>query len=187
MIEITDTDIKYSEQILLKEGHSFDEERINFINNYSTIDLQAVPGSGKTTALLAKLLILERKMPFTDGSGVLILSHTNAAVDEIHERIGKHATKLFHYPNFVGTIQSFVDAFLAIPFYVNQYKQKPYRIDNEIYYEQIDKYYYNPQDYSLRAFLNKQKDGLEFLRSVRISMDLRLQSYANGSLDSFRL
>ncbi len=83
-IEITDQDIQYAERILLPVGSTFDLERRAFICNLNTLDLQAVPGSGKTTVLLAKLLILETKLPFSDGSGVLVLSHTNAAVDGMH-------------------------------------------------------------------------------------------------------
>ena len=83
VINITDEDILFAESILLPTGKIFDEERRIFIRNLDTIDLQAVPGSGKTTAVLAKLLILERKLPFEDGSGILVLSHTNAAIDEI--------------------------------------------------------------------------------------------------------
>jgi len=139
MINVTEADITYAEKILLKEGHSFDEERRTFIKDFTTLDLQAVPGSGKTTALLGKLLILEKYMPLKNGVGVLVLSHTNAAVDEIYSKIGKYAPKLFRYPNFIGTIQSFVDTYLAIPYYVNKYKKKPYRIDNEIYNEKIEK------------------------------------------------
>lgn len=137
-IEITDEDIQYAENILLPQGKTFDDERCDFIRNLSTIDLQAVPGSGKTTALLAKLLILENKLPLENGSGILVLSHTNAAVDEIKERIYQYCPKLFSYPNFIGTIQSFVNEFLAKPYYVLETKKKPVRIDNEIYYEQID-------------------------------------------------
>jgi len=70
-IQVTDEDIKYTEKILLEEREYFDDERIAFIKNFEPIDLQAVPGSGKTTALLAKLLILERHLPFKDGSGIL--------------------------------------------------------------------------------------------------------------------
>ena len=114
-INITDEDIVYAENILLSESQHFDDERKDFIKNLDTIDLQAVPGSGKTTALLAKLLILERTLPFDDGSGILVISHTNAAVDEIKDTISKFCPKLFSHPNFVGTIQSFVDKFLAIP------------------------------------------------------------------------
>lgn len=132
-IQITEDDIAYSEKILLDDGHHFDDERIAFIKNFETADVQAVPGSGKTTALLAKLLILERYLPFSDGSGILVISHTNTAIDEIIRKIGKHCPKLFTYPNFIGTIQSFVDQFLAIPFYCKEFKNKPHKIDTEIY------------------------------------------------------
>lgn len=136
-INITDEEIQYAEQLLLPAGKTFDDERRDFIRNFNTIDLQAVPGSGKTTTLLAKLVILERKLPFADGSGILVLSHTNAAIDEIKEKVQRHCPQLFSYPNFIGTIQSFVDEFLAIPFYISKFKKKPIRIDNEIYNEKI--------------------------------------------------
>lgn len=145
-ISITDEDFAYAERILLPAGESFDEERRRFIRNFETIDLQAVPGSGKTTALLAKLLILDRRLPFHDGFGILVLSHTNAAIDEIKGKIGSHCSNLFRYPNFVGTIQSFVDEFLAVPFYTNRYKKPPIRIDDDIYNQRFSKSrYYFPQ------------------------------------------
>ena len=46
--------IQESEQLFIK-GNTFDPERLDFINNLDTCDLLAVPGSGKTTALMAKL------------------------------------------------------------------------------------------------------------------------------------
>ncbi len=186
-INITDADIEYAEKVLLREGNTFDEERRLFIRSLSTLDLQAVPGSGKTTALLAKLLILERYMPLKSGRGVLVISHTNAAVDEIKERIGKHCPKLFAYPNFVGTIQSFVDTFLAIPFYTNQFKQKPFRIDNEIYDEQVERFYLNTRNIGLKNYLDRQIDGLAFLKSIRITTDGKLISYLNGTPETFKL
>ena len=137
-IDITESDIEYAEKILLAEGQNFDDERRAFIKNLEVIDLQAVPGSGKTTALLAKLLILERKLPFVDNSGILVLSHTNVAIDEIKHKIELYCPKLFRYPNFIGTIQSFVDEFLAIPYYTTICKKKPVRIDNEIYEERVN-------------------------------------------------
>src|ERR1700748_2466165 len=87
-IEITPAAIALAEQILLPPGKVFDDERIVFIKDLGTFDLHAVPGSGKTTALLAKLIALEQNLPFEDGSGILVLSHTNAAVDEIRHKIG---------------------------------------------------------------------------------------------------
>jgi len=161
MIKITDEDINYAEGILLKPGQNFDAERRRFIRNLSTIDLQAVPGSGKTTALLAKLLIIEKRLPLSDNRGVLVLSHTNAAIDEIKERIGHHCPKLFSYPNFVGTIQSFVDTFLAIPAYVNKFKRKPVRIDNEIYSETIEKFF----KYGKTGFSQQEKNNALYYNS----------------------
>ena len=137
-IDITENDIEYAEKKLWAEGQHFDDERRAFIKNLEVIDIQAVPGSGKTTALLAKLLILERKLPFVDNSGILVLSHTNVAIDEIKHKIELFCPKLFRYPNFIGTIQSFVDEFLAIPYYTTIYKKKPVRIDNEIYEERVN-------------------------------------------------
>jgi DNA helicase-2/ATP-dependent DNA helicase PcrA len=134
---ISEDDIRFAEKILLPNGKEFDEERKAFIRNFNTIDLQAVPGSGKTTALLAKLVILESKLPFADGSGILVLSHTNAAIYEIKEKIQKHCPKLFSYPNFIGTIQSFVDEFLAIPIYNLCFKKKLNWIDTERYQEEL--------------------------------------------------
>jgi len=152
-IEITDEDIKYAESILLKESHFFDDERKDFIKNLDTIDLQAVPWSWKTTALLAKLLILERKMPFSDWSGILVLSHTNTAVDEIKERIWKYAPKLFEFPNFIWTIQEFVNKFLAKPYFSSKFKKKLEFIDTEIYNNKIDKEIW----FSIRWFTKQQK------------------------------
>lgn len=168
-IDITDDDIRYAEKILLPAGKEFDDERKAFIRDFRTIDLQAVPGSGKTTVLLAKLIILERKLPFADGSGILVLSHTNAAIDEIKEKIQKHCPKLFSYPNFIGTIQSFVNEFMAIPYYVQMFKKKPNRIDHEIYNEKIKSFTEKPWLYKLNfnksctdkiAYIKNNNEGL---------------------------
>jgi hypothetical protein len=138
--EIADADIGYAERLLFQPGESFDDERRAFIRRLDTLDLQAVPGSGKTTALLAKLLILERRLPFADGSGVLVLSHTNAALDEIKNRIGQFCPRLFAYPNFVGTIQSFVDQFFALPYYCSKNGRRPVRIHNDHYAERAERF-----------------------------------------------
>jgi len=171
-IKITTKDIHYAEKILLPSGSHFDKERICFIKNLDTIDLQAVPWSGKTTALLAKLLILEKYMPFDDWSWVLVISHTNAAVDEIKDKIGKYCPKIFTYPNFIGTIQSFVDQFLAIPAYVHKFWKKPYRIDNEIYYEKSS-FLYNSLSWWVKNYLYKKKgqhkNSSDFFATIRIN------------------
>ncbi|MGL4597434.1 MAG: UvrD-helicase domain-containing protein [Bacteroidia bacterium] len=176
VINIADEEIKYAEQLLLPVGKTFDDERKAFICDFRTLDLQAVPGSGKTTALLAKLVILERKLPFTDGSGILVLSHTNAAIDEIKDKIQKHCPRLFSYPNFIGTIQSFVDEFLAIPYYILKFKRKPNRIDNEIYNEAITKYLkFNLRDFTVQ----EQKNAKYFLIGNKCQFSFRLAHQSN--------
>ncbi|MGE4346942.1 MAG: UvrD-helicase domain-containing protein [Flavobacteriaceae bacterium] len=182
VINISDEEIQFAERLLLTAGKTFDDERKAFIRNFNTIDLQAVPGSGKTTALLAKLVILERKLPFADGSGILVLSHTNAAIDEIKEKIQKHCPRLFSYPNFIGTIQSFVDEFLAIPFYVHKCKKKPNRIDHEIYNEVATNRYNNLPNSAAKTWLNNQHDPENLFKNFRFDIDLNLTNGMNGNI-----
>jgi ATP-dependent DNA helicase UvrD/PcrA len=146
-INVSDGDLAYAESLLLPPGSTFDAERRAFIRRFDTLDLQAVPGSGKTTALLAKLVILERHLPFADGSGILMLSHTNAAMDEISASIGHLCPRLFAYPNFAGTMQAFVDHFLALPYYCRVAGKRPLRIHNDLYEARAG------------AFMNHQLDG----------------------------
>ena len=140
MPPITDADIQFAETILFGRTNVFDEERVTFIKELRTCDLQAVPGSGKTTALLAKLLIIEKYLPFDDGRSILVISHTNAAVNEIKEKIGDYCPKLFSEPNFIGTIQSFTDKHLTIPYFIHKYGKKPFRIDDEIFQEKAEQF-----------------------------------------------
>ncbi len=138
---VSDEHISEAEQILIG-GNQFDvNERIPFIKNLSSCDLLAVPGSGKTTALLAKLYCLAKHLPFKDGSGILILSHTNAAVNEIEYHLKPHCPKLFEYPNFAGTIQSFVNKFLANPACAIKYDSNIQINDNDMYEREAIKFY----------------------------------------------
>ena len=134
-LDVSDEQISEAEQLLLPPGATFGEEARNFIRNWGDIDLQAVPGSGKTTVLLAKLLILDRHIERNPNiNGVLVISHTNTAVNEIRDRIGFACRHIFKHPNFVATIQSFVDTFLAKPYFVTKYGEKISRIDDDAYY-----------------------------------------------------
>ena len=112
-IKITDDDITWVESIM---GFRFNNDRVNIIKNLESIDVQAFPGSGKTTTLIAKLAILARKWPY-NNSGICVLSHTNVAREEIEERLGNTdiGRKLLAYPHFIGTLHSFFDTFVALP------------------------------------------------------------------------
>ena len=180
-IDITESDIEYAEKILLAEGQNFDDERRAFIKNLEVIDLQAVPGSGKTTALLAKLLILERKLPFINNSGILVLSHTNVAIDEIKYKIKTYCPKLFSYPNFIGTIQSFVDEFLAIPYYTTICKKKPVRIDNEVY-DEVMKKEYSKLEYKAKCWIDRKNDPENLFKNLRFDIDSNLVDKITGEV-----
>lgn len=114
-IEITDEDILWVEDIM-GEGIRFDSDRVEVIKNMNSVDVQAFPGSGKTTILVAKLAILAKKWPY-NNAGICVLSHTNVAREEIESRLGNTEVghKLLSYPHFIGTIHSFFDTYVALP------------------------------------------------------------------------
>lgn len=144
-MEIKPENITKAEQLLLPNGCHFDEERIQFISRLESGDLLAVPGSGKTTALRAKLYCMAKELPMKNGRGILALSHTNVAVDELKKKLQNHCPQLFEYPNFVGTIQEFVDTFLALPYYVQKYGHREECIDDERYEQACERYMNKPR------------------------------------------
>lgn len=113
-IDITDADIDEIE--LLLGDIKFDQQRRNVIKCMDSIDIQAFPGSGKTTVLIAKLAILAKKWPYSD-KGICVLSHTNVARNEIETRLGNTAIgkSLLSFPHFIGTFHSFFDTFAGLP------------------------------------------------------------------------
>ncbi|EGR1698508.1 ATP-dependent helicase [Vibrio parahaemolyticus] len=134
MKPITDKDISDVEKRL---SLGFDDGSKEFIKCSVSKDIQACPGAGKTTSLVAKLDVLSRQMPFPDKSGILVLTHTNVAVDEVKSKLGYNASKLLGYPNHIGTFQSFVNKYLATPMYIKLYSKKPEKIDSELFEKKL--------------------------------------------------
>lgn len=151
---INDQIINEVEGLFLPQGASFDEERRDFIKNLTSCDLLAVPGSGKTTALLAKLACVVNCKE--DNEGILVLSHTNTAVDEIKKKLEGRFEELFNYPNCVCTVQEFVDTFLAIPFYEDSTHSSVDIIDKDRYEEEME--YELSRIYDGRIFFLKSKN-----------------------------
>ena len=119
---ITDDDIEN----LLQEYNSKTQNHISIDKNsdYWKIlkslnreDFCAVPGSGKTTILALKLAILLKKWPLK-YCGICVISHTNVAKEEILEKLSilYPTIRSNAYPHFIGTIQEFIDRFLAFSF-----------------------------------------------------------------------
>ena len=119
--EITDDDIEWVRAIM--DLNPFDAPRREFLKCRKTVDLTACPGSGKTTLIVAKLVILARKWPHR-SRGLCVLSHTNVARKQIEDNLYRTVAgqKLLAYPHFIDTIHSFVNRFLALPWlYSNGY------------------------------------------------------------------
>ncbi len=172
MFSISDENITSAEGCLLPHGSTFDTQRCEVIKCLKSKDVQACPGSGKTTALLAKLLIISRQLPLKSNKGICVLTHTNVAIDTITQNMGISAGKLFSYPNHFGTIQSFIDKYLAIPAYVEQFRRRPDIIDNDWYNSKVDKQFlYLTKE--AKAFCHHMK-GLgtpeEFLYKIRFAI-----------------
>lgn len=131
--QISDQDIQAAEELLLPHGAHFPEDARNVIRCWHSTDVAACPGSGKTTVLLAKLKLLADRMPLENGAGICVLSHTNVAVNEIKNRLSDYADRLLSYPNYIGTIQSFIDRFVTMPYLRNVSGQNVQVVDSLTY------------------------------------------------------
>jgi DNA helicase-2/ATP-dependent DNA helicase PcrA len=157
----------------LEERYSlkFDDESREFIKCMVSRDIQACPGAGKTTSLVAKLGLLSEFMPFSDNSGLLVLTHTNVAVDEIKRKLGG-ATALLGYPNHIGTFQSFINKFLAIPMLSTLIQRKPERIDSVIFNQKLLlklKKYYLDKFITMSAEANNYSNIESFLGDLTVT------------------
>lgn len=153
--EISDQDIESTEKLLLPEGAHFPEDARNVIRCWHSADVAACPGSGKTTVLLAKLKLLVDRMPLENGAGICVLSHTNVAVDEIRKRLSNYAGKLLSYPNYIGTIQSFVDKFVTMPYLRNIAGRNVQAVDNLTYAQHMLNRIQNNAKYRTLDFVTK--------------------------------
>ena len=183
-IYVSDEEIKEIEKILLPKSCYFSEDAQNVIRHWKSSEIVACPGSGKTTVLLAKLKILAERMPFLDGTGVCVLSHTNVAVNEIKSKLNRYADKLLSYPNYVGTIQSFIDQYVTKPYLKNMTKTSIQVVDDVTYanhfYNLIRKDLSKTSPYhSLRYFIrcqvengsNKFESQIDFIQNLYFSND----------------
>ena len=113
---VTDQEIEKAEQDIFEIGQHFNDEQRTFLKCLDSCCVQAYAGTGKTTAIVGKLHIYAQKNVWQNSRGICVISHTNVAVDEIKKHVAKHYPAIMQYPNFVGTIQEFVNKFLFIPY-----------------------------------------------------------------------
>jgi DNA helicase II / ATP-dependent DNA helicase PcrA len=132
-------DIPLTPELLVALGQELggcdfaDENQIAFLTSRISCDVQAAPGNGKTTLLVAKLALLSRAWT-SRTEGVCVVSHTNAAREEVEKRLHRHSTaySFLSYPHFVGTVTAFIDQYVALP-YLRGLGWSVRRIDDEVF------------------------------------------------------
>lgn len=134
---VSDEEILTVEKMLLKDGCHFADDAKGVIRFWNSTDVSACPGSGKTTVLLAKLKIIMDHMPLDNGAGVCVLSHTNVAVDEIKSKLVAYSDRLMSYPNYIGTIQTFIDRYIAFPYLRSLTKESLQVVDDRTYAQHL--------------------------------------------------
>ncbi|GGK94168.1 UvrD-helicase domain-containing protein [Streptomyces flaveus] len=144
------------------------EEQWDFIQQMISLDLQAAPGSGKTSLVSLKLALLAQGWR-SATRGVCVISHTNTAKDEITARLAAvpAGRSLLQYPHFIGTIQSFVNTFLALPA-LRSLKVEIQTVDDEAYaaaaLRLLDRH---PRYRVLKGTLERQRDGRQLVSEAR--------------------
>jgi len=143
-----------------------DEERRAALLENGSRDFNAVPGSGKTSLLAAKLLLLARKWPHAH-KGICVLSHTNVARGEITQRLAGsvEGTRLLAYPHFIGTIHGFVNHFLAMSA-LRAHGVKVDVIDDAIFARKAWDLAMTWHYPTLRGWLNKQANAQELIEQL---------------------
>ncbi|QCJ42590.1 ATP-dependent helicase [Bacillus sp. S3] len=163
MIEITKEDIRMMERLLLPEGSTFNNEQESVLIANDSADIEACPGSGKTTVLIAKVAILLKKLEQSSSEkGICVITHTNVAVDEIKEKLQLVGIPLVKYPHFIGTIQEFFNHFFSSKAYrklFNNDKQLMF-LDNDEYEKYFTKNFikFKPQWWNARLPLRRMRE-----------------------------
>ncbi len=87
------------------------------INKKGLFVVKAGPGSGKTTAVAKRLAYMLSDWEF-NHRGIASISFTNVAWQEIEKYLSKNTdVKIpISYPHFLGTIDSFINQYIFLPF-----------------------------------------------------------------------
>lgn len=93
-------------------------ERKAYLATRGKTVVTACPGSGKTTSIVFKLRTICNEVEKCNcRAGVLCLSFTNKAVDEIKNAYEKIHGEVIKYPHEVSTIDSFLTQYIVMPYW----------------------------------------------------------------------
>ncbi|WP_170945979.1 UvrD-helicase domain-containing protein [Rhodococcus sp. 14-2483-1-2] len=96
----------------MNDDFDFTKSQLNLIERVGSIFVEACPGAGKTQTIAERFAVRPNAHP---RKGVALLSFTNAAADEARLRCSGDPS-LLTAPNFVGTIDKFLNRFIVSPF-----------------------------------------------------------------------
>lgn len=170
--EVLDEDVEWIIRVLgLRD---FDQSRQEFLRARTTLDVSACPGSGKTTLVVAKLAILARKWPHRT-KGICVLSHTNAAREEIQRRLRGTVVgqQLLSYPHFIDTIHGFVNRFLALP-WLNSNGFPAATVDDDVTCAYRRRSLTLPEYRTVERFLQKRNSKFDDIRLKDRSLSIGL-------------
>lgn len=95
----------------IKGEIAFTPQQLALIERAGSQYVEACPGAGKTQAIAERFIRRPNAHP---RKGVALLSFTNAAADEAHRRCIAQPGFLIA-PNFIGTIDKFINRFIVSP------------------------------------------------------------------------
>lgn len=174
------------QELAVSDGLEIDKPGVlDVLVTDGSFDVQACPGSGKTTTVATKIVVLltERRQ-----SGALcVLTHTNVAREEIQAKLRRSqiGRVALTSPHFIGTIQSFVDTFLALP-YLRAKGFAVEQIDNDAF-EVAALAEFRRGHVNLRAWLKRNpsngEDRFKTAEYDAITGDITFDGSATGLVD----
>lgn len=99
----------------------FTDAQRDLITTPGSTFVDACPGAGKTQVIVQRFI---ERPNVADRRGVALLSFTNAAINEVRLRCAGRP-ELLQVPNFVGTIDAFINRFIVGPLYRHEYGRWP--------------------------------------------------------------
>jgi len=160
--EVVDEDVEWICRVM--GLRRFDGSRQEFLRARTTLDVSACPGSGKTTLIVAKLAIMARKWPHRT-KGICVLSHTNAAREELQRRLQGTVVgqQLLSYPHFIDTIHGFVNRFLALP-WLNSNGFPAATVDDDVTSAYRRRALSNADYWKVENYLGRKHSGFDRIR-----------------------
>lgn len=99
----------------------FTDPQLALIREPGSRFVEACPGAGKTQSIVQRFV---ERPGVTDRRGVALLSFTNAAIDEARARC-VDTPDLLAAPNYVGTIDGFINRYLVRPVFSSIHGKAP--------------------------------------------------------------